>query len=409
MQVHARSTLIIWILGGLATVSPLAIDLYLPAFPELARDFKTTQAQLALSVTGYFIGMALGQILYGPFLDRFGRKPPLYAGLFLFIMASLGCMYAPGLEALIVFRFFQALGGSVAWVAAVAMVRDFFPVSESARIFSLLVLILGVSPLLGPTVGGFISAQWGWRSVFVALIAVAIFILFLLRFFLPEGQKADATVRLRLRPIFATFSEILKEPAFYTYAFSSAFSFATLFIYVAASPTVFMEFYGLAPGKYSLVFALLSVGFIASSQLNVIVNRIVKSETIFRYALMTQIAAAAVFLTASLMGWLNLYATIVLLFVCLATIGFNNPNATALALAPLTRNMGSASALLGFIQIGIAGFSSAGIGLFAAQGVTAMAALIALTAGLAGMVLVFGRGRITVISDPATTATPVGH
>jgi len=404
-----KKSLVIWILGSLATVSPLAIDLYLPAFPELARDFKTTQAQLALSVTGYFIGMALGQILYGPFLDRFGRKPPLYAGLFLFILASLGCVFAPSLEVLIIFRFFQALGGSVAWVAAVAMVRDFFPISESARIFSLLVLILGVSPLLGPTVGGFISAQWGWRSVFVALIAVAVFIVLLLRFFLPEGQKADASVRLRLRPIVKIFLGILKEPAFYTYAFSSAFSFATLFIYVAASPTVFMEFYGLSPKSYSLIFALLSVGFIASSQLNVVVSRVVKSETIFRIALLAQIVAALVFLSAALAGWLNLYATFVLLFICLAAIGFNNPNATALALAPFTRNMGSASALLGFIQIGVAGFSSAGIGLFATKGVTAMAGLIALTAAFAGAVLIAGRRRITITHEPVAAVTPGGH
>ncbi len=409
MEAHPRSTLIVWILGALATVSPLAIDLYLPAFPELARDFKTTQAQLALSVTAYFIGMALGQILYGPFLDRFGRKPPLYAGLCLFILSSLGCVFAPNLEVLSTFRFFQALGGSVAWVAAVAMVRDFFPVNESARIFSLLVLILGVSPLLGPTVGGFIAAAWGWRSVFFALIAVAIFIVFLLRFFLPEGQKADASVSLHLRPIFSTFFGILKEPAFYTYAFASAFSFATLFIYVAASPTVFMEFYGLSPKSYSLVFALLSIGFIASSQLNVLLGRRVKSAVIFRIALCVQIAAALVFFGAALMGGLNFYVTFALLFTCLAAIGFNNPNATALALAPLTRHMGSASALLGFIQIGVAGIASAGIGLFAAKGVTAMAALIALTAVLAGTVLFAGRTRITVMPEPQPGATPAGH
>ncbi|MBX3723536.1 MAG: multidrug effflux MFS transporter [Turneriella sp.] len=409
MQAHPRARLIIWILGALATLSPLAIDLYLPAFPELARDFKTTQAQLALSVTGYFIGMALGQILYGPFLDRFGRKPSLYAGLFLFILSSLGCIFAPGLDILIVLRFFQALGGSVAWVAAVAMVRDFFPVSESARVFSLLVLILGVSPLLGPTVGGFIAAAWGWRSVFFALTAIAVFILFLLRFYLPEGQKADVSVSLRLGPIFRTFSQILKEPAFYTYAFSSAFSFATLFIYVAASPTVFMEFYGLSPKSYSLAFALLSIGFISSSQLNVLLSQRVKSAAIFRIALFAQITASAIFFCVALMGWLNLYATFALLFICLASIGFNNPNATALALAPFTRNMGSASALLGFIQIGVAGFFSAGIGLFTTKGVTAMAGLIALTAVLAGAVLLMGRSRIGVMPERQPGAAPAGH
>ena len=155
------SVFIVWILGGLATVTPFAIDLYLPAFSQIASDFKTTTATVSLSVSSYFIGMALGQILYGPLLDRYGRKRPLYAGLIIFILASTGCMFSKSVNELVAFRFFQALGGSVAWVAAVAMVRDFFPVKESVRVFSLLVLIIGVSPLLAPTLGGLIiTARW---------------------------------------------------------------------------------------------------------------------------------------------------------------------------------------------------------------------------------------------------------
>src|SRR5688500_9977896 len=158
MKSHTRnSTFIILILGALSTVTPFTIDMYLPAFSEIANDFNTTTAQVALSVTSYFIGLALGQIIYGPLLDRFGRKPPLYVGLTLYIIMTIGCTQATSIESLVVLRFIQALGGCVAWVAALSMVRDFFPISQSARIFSLLILVIGLSPLLAPTIGGFIA------------------------------------------------------------------------------------------------------------------------------------------------------------------------------------------------------------------------------------------------------------
>ena len=177
IEVKGSKVFIIWILGALATVTPIAIDLYLPAFSQIAQDFGTTAAKISLSISSYFIGMAIGQMLYGPLLDRFGRKRPLYGGLLIFIAASIGCMQSWSADTLIVLRFLQALGGSAAWVAAVAMVRDFFPIQESARIFSLLILILGVSPLLAPSIGGFITTAWGWQAIFMVLAAVALLIL----------------------------------------------------------------------------------------------------------------------------------------------------------------------------------------------------------------------------------------
>jgi MFS transporter, DHA1 family, multidrug resistance protein len=160
MPESARSNLqIILILGALSTVSPFSIDMYLPAFPQIAHDLGTTPAQISLSVSGYFIGLALGQLFYGPLLDRFGRKPPLYAGLSLFTVASLGCIAVRSPELFIAFRLLQALGGCVAQVGAIAMVRDFFPARESAKILSLLMLVLSVSPLFAPSVGSVITTS----------------------------------------------------------------------------------------------------------------------------------------------------------------------------------------------------------------------------------------------------------
>src|ERR1700710_370359 len=174
-----QDVFLILILGELNTITPFSIDMYLPAFPKIAGDFHTEIEKVALSVSTYFLGYSLGQIIYGPLLDRFGRKPPLYVGLILYIIATIGCFTTNTIEALWIIRFMQALGGCVASVAAMAMVRDFFPIHKSASIISLLVLILGASPLLAPTVGSFIITTWGWHTVFIALAAIAFLVLLL--------------------------------------------------------------------------------------------------------------------------------------------------------------------------------------------------------------------------------------
>ncbi len=385
---------IIWILGSLSTVTPFAIDLYLPAFARIASDFKTNTATISLSVSSYFIGMAIGQILYGPFLDRYGRKRPLYVGLVIFILASLGCMQAWDVTSLIAFRFFQALGGSVAWVGAVAMVRDFFPVKESARVFSLLFLIIGVSPLLAPTVGGFIVTEFGWQAIFIGLSAITLGILIIVYFFLPEGHQPDPTISLQAKPMLLMFREIIKNPLFSKYAFAVAFSFSTLFIYVAGSPIIFMEMYHVSPKMYGLIFALLSVGFIGGGQINILLNKKFDSEKIFHVALIVQVVAGFIFLTGVIGDWLGLYGTIAFFFICLSCIGLINPNGNALALSPFTRTVGSASALLGFIQIGLASLVSFGVGLFNASDAIPIVALMTITSSAALLIILRSRRQM---------------
>jgi DHA1 family bicyclomycin/chloramphenicol resistance-like MFS transporter len=389
-QIMKEKKLIIWILGALATVTPFAIDLYLPAFSQIADDFGTTPATISLSVSSYFIGMALGQILYGPLLDRFGRKRPLYVGLVVFILASIGVMQSESVEVMIGLRFLQALGGSAAWVGAVAMVRDFFPVKESAKVFSLLILIIGLSPLLAPTLGGFIVTLWGWQAVFIVLASIALFVLILVLFFLPEGHVPDITVSLRPKPIILTFINVVRNPQFATYTFSGAFAFATLFIYVAGSPVIFMEMYQVSPQAYGGIFALLSVGFIGGSQLNILLTRTHTSAQIFRVALICQVIASFIFLLCVFFGWLGLYGTIGMFFICLSCVGLINPNANALALAPFVKNIGSASALLGFTQIGVAALASSGVGIFDSGDIVPVIGLLTATTSVAFIILLVG-------------------
>ncbi len=386
-----QKTKIILVLGVLTTLVPFSVDTYLPAVPGIANHFGTTTAVLSFSLTTFFIGFALGQLLYGPLLDRFGRKKPLYIGLGISILTSLACMLAWNETAFIVFRFFQALGASAASVAAVSMVRDFFTQEESARAFSMLILVIGSSPLLAPTIGGFITAHLGWEWIFVFLSLQAAVLLVMAYFVLPVKYKADPSVSLRIRDQSARYISILTEKSFLTYALSGAFSFATLFIYVAGSPIIFMQVFNVTPQNFGIIFAVLSVGFIGGSQLNVLLLRKLSSRQIFRLALFGQVIASMIFLLGAFNGWYGEIATIILLFILLTFLGFTSPNALALAFEPLTGNLGSASALIGTIRIGIAGLTSASIGLFHTTTSLPVAFMIAVTSVIA--LLIFQTGR----------------
>lgn len=206
--------LLILMLGILNTITPFSIDMYLPAFPRMAVDMNTTVENISLSVSTYFLGFALGQILYGPLLDRFGRKPPLYIGLLLYIIATICCAFCATINALMVMRFFQALGGCVASVAAIAFVQDLFAPHRGAAIISFLILVIGLSPLLAPSVGSFVVDAWGWQAVFYVLAAIAFAMLFVAYLFLPSGAAADRTVSLMPGPILRTFQNIIPRHAF---------------------------------------------------------------------------------------------------------------------------------------------------------------------------------------------------
>jgi len=309
-RTKVQNFFLILMIGALNTITPITIDMYLPAFPTIAADLHTSVGKVALSVSVYFLGFSFGQILYGPLLDRFGRKRPLYAGMALYVIASIGCALSDSIHMLWVMRFVEALSGCVATVAAMAMVLDFFPAHQSSRIISLLILILGVSPLLAPSVGSFIVAASSWRFVFVTLAAIASIILFVVFFFLPEGRGADLTVSLMPKPILAGFRRILVEPRFYVFALAGTFSFAGLFVYVAGSPAIFMGEFHVSPKGYGAIFAGLSVGFIGSSQLNHWLTRSFRNERIFKTVLIIQSLASMLFLAGVLSFGFGLAPTI---------------------------------------------------------------------------------------------------
>lgn len=393
MTTRPSNGFIICLLGALSVISPFAIDMYLPAFPKVAEEFGVSSASVSLTLSSYFIGLAIGQLFYGPLLDRFGRKKPLCGGLILFILASAACAYAPNIEALVGLRFIQAIGGCVAGVASLAMVHDFFSIKDSARILSRLVLFIAVSPLLAPTAGGMVALTFGWKSVFLMMAFIVCIITALIYFTLPESHAPDTSISLKPWPILKEYATICTHARFITYALTGAFSFAGLFTYVAGSPIIFMENFQMSPKAYSFTFAFLALGFIGSSQINVILLKKFSSETVFFSALLLQTLTGVIFALGAWAGLFGLEATLVLFFIFLSCAGLTYPNAAALALAPFNKNAGSASAMLGFLQLGVGALISTGISIFTSRDSLPIILILAVTSLLGLTILLIGREK----------------
>lgn len=382
---------LILILGSLTALGPFSIDMYLPGFSGIAKDLNTTVAKVSMSLSSYFIGISAGQLLYGPLLDRFGRKKPLFIGLLVYILASLGCVYVADIDSFILLRFVQAIGSCAATVASVAMVRDLFPVKDIPKVFSLLMLVLGLSPMLAPTIGGYVTEDYGWHTVFFILMCMGIAILIAAQVGLPNSYKPDTSISLKPKPIISNFLKVLKEPQFFTYAFTGSISFSGLFTYVAASPIIFMDIYHVDAKTYGWIFAFMSVSFIGSSQLNSVLLKKFSSQQMIFGALITQSVIAIVFLVLAANNLLGLYETIAMLFLFLGCLGISNPNTAGLTMAPFAKNAGSASALMGAIQLGLGALASFAVGIFVKDSVAPMVLIMTSTTIIAFIVLNIGK------------------
>lgn len=386
--------LIILILGMLTAIGPLSIDMYLPGFSVIADDLHTTIEKVGFSLSSFFIGICVGQLLSGPLLDRFGRKKPLYVGLIIYIFASIGCGVSDSVEMLIFFRFIQALGGCVGMVAPSAVVRDLFPVEQSARVFSMLILILGVSPILAPTFGGYMVAAWGWKPIFFVLAIITAIILTIVFFFLPESKKADPNYSLKPAAILGNFKEVLKQKQFTTYAIAGNFVSAALFAYLAGSPFVFMELHGVHQQTYGWIFALIAAGLITSSQINNLLLKKYKSDRILRTVITIQASLGIIMWIGSATHLFNLYGLIAIMMLFLSCQGFIFPNAAAMAMAPFTKHAGSAAALMGAFQMAMGALASALVGLFFNETIMPMVTVMLVFCLTGFTLLIIGQNRL---------------
>ena len=355
----------------------MSIDMYLPSLPAIAAEFGAEPAAAQFTLAGFFVGLALGQAIHGPLADRYGRKPPLYAGLALYVAASVGCALAPDVATLTALRFVQAVGGCAGIVIARAVVRDRFDARTSARVYSLLMLVMGLAPILAPFAGGWILAFAGWRAIFAALALFGLACLFAVWRFLPETRPANTTTGGGIGATLQIYADLLQDRGFLGYALSGGFAQAGMFAYITGSPHVFIELYGVPAQAYGWLFGLNALGLIASSQINRRLLLRHSADSILRRANRTTVVLGLLLLGIAAGGWGGLPALLVPLFGYLASLGFTAPNAMANALARQGARAGSASALIGALQFGVATVSSTLVGLLGAGSALPMAGVIA--------------------------------
>jgi MFS transporter, DHA1 family, multidrug resistance protein len=355
---------LILILGVLTALAPLAIDMYLPALPEIARQLGVETGEVQLTLSVFMIGAAVGQAFYGPVADRWGRRGPLLAGMVVFSLAAVGCAGAQSLRSLLGWRLLMALGGSASMVIPRAVVRDLFEEKDSARVYSVLMLILGVSPILAPTLGGQMLGLTGWRGIFWVLAGVGAACTAGVAWILAESQPRERRAKGGIGPVLRTYARLLADRRFLGTVLAAGFTLGALFAYLSASSFVFIELHRLTPQQYALVFGFNAMGLIAASQLNRwLVGRYSLWQTI-SVAFLANAIAGGLLVLAVVTGWGGLTALIGLIFVSMSAAGIIFPNIAALAMAPHPEVAGSASALLGVFQFGLGAASGALVGLF---------------------------------------------
>lgn len=375
-----RHTELIVLLGALTAFAPMSIDMYLPALPAVGAAFSAEPGHVQLSLASFFLGLAIGQAGYGPIADRFGRKRPLYFGLLLFMLGSAGCALATSIDMLIVFRFFQALGACSGPVLARAIVRDLFEARDVVRVFSLLLLVMGVAPVLAPLIGGQIVAWFQWRAVFWVLTAAGVVGLTGAIWRLPETHRSENTRSLALKSVAGSYYFLLKDRTFVGYALTGALSLAGLFAYIVGSPFVFIQLFHVAANHFGFFFGVNALGFILAAQINVRLVRRFETGVVIQRVLLIQIAAGVLLTAGTAAGLIGLYGTAALLFIYVSSIGCLFPNTTAMAMAPHGDRAGSASALVGVLQFAVAAITASAVG--AANNGTALP--MAAGVGLAG-------------------------
>ncbi|MBP7064906.1 multidrug effflux MFS transporter [Ferrovibrio sp.] len=369
----ARLTLI---LGSLTAFTPLAVDMYLPALPGLAREFAAPDGRIELTLSAFFVGLALGQLVTGPLSDRFGRLKPLFGASVIFVLASIACAFATSAEMLIALRFVQALGCCGGLVIGRAMVRDLYPPQEMARVFSLLMLVLGVAPILAPLLGGYMLIWFGWPAIFGFLAVVGSIVLLAAWRLLPESHPGPYRP-LSLLGSLKDYAGFFADRRFMGYTLASALPSGGMFAYIAGSPFVFIELHGMAPHHYAWVFGGGAFGLIGASQLNrVLLRRFTSAEVLAVAGGFAALASLGLLLVA----WaeLPLPFLIAAVIICLAPMGMVMPNAGAAAMAAVQGpRAGTAAALMGILQFGCGGASSALVGTLHTGTAVPMAGLIA--------------------------------
>ncbi|MGY2290562.1 multidrug effflux MFS transporter [Pseudomonas sp. SDO528_S397] len=387
------------LLGLITAIGPFAIDIYLPALPTLGSSLQATPAAVQMSLTVFFMIIGVCQLFYGPMSDVFGRKLPIYVGLVIFAIASVGCALAPNIEVLIGFRALQAFGACAGMVIPRAVVRDLYTGHEAARLMALLMLVMSVSPILAPLAGSLIIALWSWREVFVALACVALLCLVMTVVQLPETHPAERRLGKTLGAAFGSYGALLRDPVFTGLSVVGGFGLATFFVFIGSAPFVYIEHFGLTPTQFSLCFALNAASFFALSQLTARLSARWGLAPLIRWSALGVAGVMGALALTTLWGD-SLAVMMTLLFIGFGFLGLLLPATGVLSLEDHGAVAGSASALLGAIQMITAAVTMTLVGVYADHTPAPMLIGIALSAVAALLVTWWTLARLPAHLQP---------
>ena len=370
------------VLGLLSAIGPFAIDMYLPALPSIGQSLGASMSAVQASLMAFFISLGIGQIIYGPVSDMAGRKAPLYFGMVLFAVGSVGCALAPDIHTLVILRFIQGLGASAGMVIPRAVVRDLHTGTDAARLMSLLMLVFSVSPILAPLAGSLLIEFIGWRSVFWAVTVAAVLGLALMATSLPETRPPAERLGSSVRSALTGYVILLRDRHFLGLVFIGAFGISSFFAYLANSSFVLIDHYGLTPRQYSIAFAANAASFIGVSQFTGRLGVRFGLVRVVKFAVLGYTAAMVVLLSLNLAGVEQLEVMLAMLFVGFGFLGLVVPTTAVLALEEHGAIAGTASALMGTLQFVTGAVVMAVVGLFVDGSARPM------IAGIAGCALV---------------------
>lgn len=370
------------LVGAMTAFGAISIDLYLPALPVLAQEYAVPAARMQQTMASFFVGMGLGQLAWGPLSDRLGRRRPLLFGCLLYTLASLAAAFAPSVEAMIGARLLQALGASAGVVIARAVVRDRFDTEESARVFSLLFLVLGVAPLLAPLLGAVLLETAGWQSIFLVLALFGAGLGLAAWRLLPETRSAATEAFARAESALASYRAALGHRAVLGYVLAGAANGVAFFAYIGGSPLLFMAHFGLSGVQFSFAFALTALGLILVTQLNrALIGRFTPAQLLITGSVGAALAAFA-FLLVALLAEPTLLAVYPLIFLAIGSYGLISANSMALALSHMPARAGTVSALIGAVSLGAGALSTLGGSLAGLEAPTLLALQMTLGFGL---------------------------
>lgn len=371
----------------LAALSTLTIAMYIPGFHQMAADFRVDESQIAFTLTSYFIGITIGQLIYGPIIDHFGRKKPLLISLIIYVLTTVVCSVADSLDMMITVRFLQALGASAGMVSALAIITDVFEPQHRAKAFSLVMTVLGVAPILSPTLGRFFVASYNWESVFYALTGYGLIVLVLVFFFLPETILYQSKERLSGKLIMKNYGKVIRNKIFLLYAIGGSLANSVIFAFVAASPAIFMGFYKIPPKQFALLYGISAAGAMAGNYLNgILVKKIHFKKMMIFGSVILLVLTTAFAAVAYLMKDFPFELVVVALFLILLSVGLIYPNTVTSALSPFKELSGSASAMNGSFMMGMSALITAVVGVL---GKPAPFTMFAIMMGASILVIVF--------------------